>query len=131
MNRAIKRLTSKLKLSQLKQIKKQLVKKCKDLGEEFIEYECIKKLFRRVQTDAKSVLFTEENINDKLLRKIKKSRYEKDIEFAKLFDRNLNFLQDEKRSVPIKTFVEKMIMIDQPYIALMVIFNCYMPMWVT
>ena len=39
VNRAIKRLTSKLKLSQLKQIKKQLVKKCKDLGEEFIEYE--------------------------------------------------------------------------------------------
>ena len=34
----------------------------------------------------------EENTNDKLL-KIKKSRYEKDIEFVKLFDRNVNFLE--------------------------------------
>ena len=53
-------------------------------------------------------MFTEENINDKLLKKILKSRYEKDIKFGKLFDRNVNFLESEKRSVPIKaTFVEK------------------------
>ena len=39
VDRAIKRPTSKSKLSQLKQIKKQLVKKYEDLGEEFIEYE--------------------------------------------------------------------------------------------
>ena len=48
----------------------------------------------------------------------KKTRYEKDIELAKLFDRNINFLEDEKRSVPVKTtFVEKkkMILIDQSY----------------
>ena len=79
VDRAIKTSTSKSKLSQLKRIKKQLVKKYEDLGEEFIKYEWVKKLFRRLQTDAKSVLFTEENINDKLLKKIKKSRYEKDI----------------------------------------------------
>ena len=78
-------------------------------------------------------MFTEENINNKLLKEIKKSRYEKDIEYVKLFDRNLNFLEDEKRSVPIKaTFAEKKAtLIDQPYIVLMVLFNCYMPMWVT
>ena len=39
VDRAIKRSTSKSTLSQLKRTKKQLVKKCKDLGEEFIEYE--------------------------------------------------------------------------------------------
>ena len=49
----------------------------------------VKKLFRRLQGDVKSVLLTEENINDKFLKK--KSRYEKDIEFVKLFDRNINF----------------------------------------
>ena len=32
----------------------------------------LKKLSRRLQTDAKSVLFTEENINDKLLKKLKR-----------------------------------------------------------
>ena len=36
-----------------------------------------KKLFKWLQTDAKSFLLTEENVNDKLLKKIKKSRYEK------------------------------------------------------
>ena len=47
-------------------------------------------------------------MNDKLLKKVKKSRYEKDIEFFKLFDRNVNCLENEKRSVPIKTtFVGK------------------------
>ena len=54
------------------------------------------------------MFFLQENINDKLLKKIKKSRYEKDIEIVKLFDRNVNFLEDEKSSVPIRTtFVEK------------------------
>ena len=68
----------------------------------------LEKLFRRLQTNTKCVLFTEENINDKLLRKIWKPRYKKGIEFIKLFDRNAKFLEDEKRTHPIKiTVVEK------------------------
>ena len=68
----------------------------------------LKKLFRRLQTDANSALFTEENINDKLLKKINNSRCEKDIEFVKLFERNVNYLEDEKSCVSIKTtFVGK------------------------
>ena len=48
------------------------------------------------------------------MKKIGKSRYEKDIEFLKLFHRNVNFLEDERRSVPIKiTFVEKRDDIDR------------------
>ena len=45
----------------------------------------LKKLFKSLQTDAKSVLFTEENINNKLLKKKKNqnSKYEKDIEYVK------------------------------------------------
>ena len=59
-------------------------------------------------------MFTEENINENLLKKIKNSRYEKDIEFVKLFDRYVNFLEDEKRSTPIKTmFVEEKDDIDR------------------
>ena len=34
----------------------------------------LKKLFKSLQTDAKSVLFTEENINNKLLKKKIKTR---------------------------------------------------------
>ena len=44
----------------------------------------LKKLFKSLQTDAKSVLFTEENINNKLLKKKNQnSKYEKDIEYVK------------------------------------------------
>ena len=38
-----------------------------------------KKLFRRLHTQAKSALFTEENVNDKLVKKKKKSRYKNNI----------------------------------------------------
>ena len=63
---------------------------------------------KSLQADTKSVLFTEENINDQLFKKIKKLKYEKDIQFVNWFDRNVNFLEDEKSSIPIKiTFVEK------------------------
>ena len=77
-------------------------------GKNLLTMNELKKLFKRLQTGAKNVLFTEENINDRLLKKIKMSKYEKDIEFVKLFDRNINFLGGEKKLIPIKTtFVEK------------------------
>ena len=39
----------------------------------------LKKLFKKLQTVANSVLFREERINDKVLKKLKKSKYNKDI----------------------------------------------------
>ena len=67
-DRGIKRTTSKLKLSQQNRIDL-LIKQYEDLGEEFIDYKWIKKLFKSLQEDAKSVLFMEENTNGKLLKK--------------------------------------------------------------
>ena len=68
----------------------------------------LKTLFRDLQTDAKSILFTEEKINEKLLKKLKKSKYDKDINFVHLFDGNVNINDDEKKSTPIKmTFVQQ------------------------
>ena len=47
------------------------------------------------------------------MKKIKKSRYEKDI-IVKLFDRNVSFLEYKKRTIPIKTtFVEEKDDIDR------------------
>ena len=37
----------------------------------------LKQLFKKLQTDAKNVLVTEETINDKVLKKLKKSRCNK------------------------------------------------------
>ena len=74
----------------------------------------LKKLFKKLQTDAKSILFSEEIINDKVLKKLKKSKYNKDIEFTNLFKSNIDFLNDEKKSIPIKTtFDEKKDDIDR------------------
>ena len=39
----------------------------------------LKKLFQKLQTDTKSISFTEETINDKVLKKLKKLEYDKDI----------------------------------------------------
>ena len=65
-----------------------------------IVMEKIKKLFNKLQLDSKSILFTVEQLNDKILKKLKKLLYEKDKE---------NFDKEQKSSnVPIKTdFVQK------------------------
>ena len=56
----------------------------------------LKKLFKNLQTDSKNVLFTEEKLDDKLLKKLNKSLYKKDKEFVNLFNRNVDFLDNEK-----------------------------------
>ena len=70
----------------------------------------IKKLFKSLQKGSKSLLFTEDQTNKKMLKKLKKSKYDKDKEFVNLF--NLLENNDEfqkKPSVPIKaSFVEKL-----------------------
>ena len=74
----------------------------------------LKKLFKKLQTDAKSILFSEEIINDKVLKKLKKSKYNKDIEFLNLFKSNIDFSDDEKKSISLKTaFVKKKDDIDR------------------
>ena len=62
----IKRAMSKSKFSQLKWIKKQLIQNTKIWGKNLLTMNELKKLFKSLQADAKSVLFTEKNINDKM-----------------------------------------------------------------
>ena len=57
-----------------------------------------KKLFNLLQRDLKIVLFTEENINEKLAKRLKKSTYAKDNEFVKLFnDVDYKFFKEIKK----------------------------------
>ena len=74
----------------------------------------VKKLFNKLQVDSKSVVFIQEQSNDKLLKKLKNSKFEKDKEFVNRF----NLLEDKKTdfnnnkndvySVPIKAeYVQK------------------------
>ena len=80
----------------------------------------VKKLFNKLQVDSKSVVFIQEQLNDKLLKKLKNSKYEKDKEFVNRF----NLLEDKKTdfsnnkndvySVPIKVeYVQKSDDIDR------------------
>ena len=55
----------------------------------------VKKLFNKLQIDSKSVLFNQEQLNDKLLKKLKNSKYEKDKEFVNRF----NLLEDKKKLI--------------------------------
>ena len=84
--------------------------------------------FKKLQTDAKSILFTEVTINDKVLKKRKKSKYYKDIEFVNLFENNIDLLVNEKSPFQSKQFLlkKKMILIGVPSIALTVRFRYYM-----
>ena len=84
---------------------------------------------RKLRTDAKSVLFTEETINKTVLKKLKKLKYVRDKDFINLFENNIDFLDDDKKSIPTKTiFVrkKKIIPIGLPSIASMVHFSYYM-----
>ena len=58
----------------------------------------LKKLFNKLQLDSKSVVFVQEQLNDKLLKKLKNSKYEKDKEFVNRF----NLLEDKKLTLSIK-----------------------------
>ena len=67
-----------------------------------------------MQTDAKSILFTEEKVNNKLLIKLNRSEYEKNKRFVNLFNKNTEDFVEKKAFVPIKaTFVEKKDDIDR------------------
>ena len=80
----------------------------------------LKKVFNKPQVDSKSVVFIQEQLNDKLLKKLKNSEHEKGKEFVNRF----NLLEDKKAdfnnnknevySVPIKAeYVKKSDDIDR------------------
>ena len=72
----------------------------------------LKTLFNKLQLDSKSLLLIQNEINDKLLKKLKQSKYEKDKEFVNSFilleNKEDLFKQKDEYSIPIKAdFVSK------------------------
>ena len=59
----------------------------------------LKKLFKKLQSDAKSVLFTEEIINEKMIKKLKKLTYVRDKEFVNLFANSVDSLEDDEKNL--------------------------------
>ena len=62
-----------------------------------------KNLYNALKKDDESVLFASEKINKQLIKKIKRSKYEKDIIFLRLYNTIENVNLDEKEEIP--TFV--------------------------
>ena len=78
----------------------------------------LKKLFNSPQIDSKSVLFTEEKLNNKLLKRLQKSTHKKHKEFVKDFNLLNNkeylFKQKDGYSILIKAeFIDKSDDIDR------------------
>ena len=63
-----------------------------------------KNLYNALKKDEESVLFASERINKQLIKKIKRSKYEKDIIFLRLYNSIENVNLDEKEEIP--TFVQ-------------------------
>ena len=59
----------------------------------------LKKLFKKLQSDAKSVLFTEEIINEKMIKKLKKLTYVRDKESVDLFANSVDSLEDDEKNL--------------------------------
>ena len=60
-----------------------------------------KNLYNALKKDDESVLFASEKKNKQLIEKIKRSRYEKDIIFLRLYNAIENVNLDEKEEIPI------------------------------
>ena len=80
----------------------------------------VKKLFNKLQTDIKSMLFIQEEINNKLLKKLKNSKYKNDKEFVNSFnllvDKKTDFNKQDggRYSIPIKSeYIQKSNDIDR------------------
>ena len=71
-------------------------------------------LYNVLKKDEESVLFASERLNKQLIKKIKRSKYNKDIIFLRLYNQIENVNLDEKEQIPTFTpFVENKKDIDK------------------
>ena len=59
-----------------------------------------KNLYNTLKKDEEGVLFASERINKQLIKKIKRSKYEKDVSFLRLYNSIENVNLDEKEEIP-------------------------------
>ena len=92
-------------------------------------FERLKNLYQILKRDEESVLFASDQLNKQLIKKVKKSRYEKDSVFVNLYDKIKHVNIEEEDNIPIFTpFVKvKKILINLLFIVLMALFNYFMP----
>ena len=68
----------------------------------------LKKLFNKLRVDSKSVVFIQEQLNDKLLKKLKNSKYENRFNLLEDKKTDFNNNKNDVYSVPVKAeYVQK------------------------
>ena len=77
-------------------------------------FERFKNLYKILKQDEESVLFANDQLTKQLIKKVKRSRYEKDSVFINLYDKVKDVNIEEENTVPIFTpFVESKRNIDK------------------
>ena len=77
-------------------------------------FERLKNLYNILKQDEESVLFASEKLNKQLIKKVKRSQYEKDSVFNYLYDKVKDVNIEEENTVPIVTpFIENKRNIDK------------------
>ena len=89
-------------------------------------------IFNNLETYPNSVLFSEERIDQRLSKKLKKSKCLKDSQLLKLIilADTKDFLDDDKTSTRAD-YVEKRELTGLPTTVLMDLFSCFAQRWVT
>ena len=88
-----------------------------------------KSIFSSLKTDPNSVLFSEEQIDKQLLKKLRKSKYEKDTLLLELILVADNNLENEDKTPTRIDFVEKREIDRSTLIVSTDLSNYYMQMW--
>ena len=91
-------------------------------------FERLKNLYKTLKRDEESVLFASDQLNKQLIKKVKKSRYEKDSVFINLYDKVKHVNIEEENTVPYLRLLLKVkkILTSLLFIVLMGLFNCFM-----
>ena len=77
-------------------------------------FERLKNVYQILKRDEESVLFASDQLNKQLIKKVKKSRYEKDSVFVNLYDKIKHVNIEEEDNIPIfMPFVESKKDIDK------------------
>ena len=77
-------------------------------------FERLKNLYKILKQDEEGVLFANDQLTKQLIKKVKRSRYEKDSVFINLYDKVKDVNIEEENTVPIFTpFVESKRNIDK------------------
>ena len=96
------------------------------MGDEKKLLQKAKNIFKNLNTDPNSVLFSDEKIDNRLIKKLKKSKYAKDSSLLKLIGLVEQSIDDEEKIPTRIDYLRKEKLTGLPFIVLMDPFSSFM-----